>query len=142
LTSGFFFINLDYLRYLFAGEKGVDEKRLEFFKTLLNKQMRELIEEAAKTVNDMTITEAEFPDPTDRASWESDRNFLLKIRERERRLITKIREALVKIEEGTFGICEQCGEEISEKRLEARPVTTLCIDCKQEQENLEKRGIA
>ncbi|OGP55873.1 MAG: RNA polymerase-binding protein DksA [Deltaproteobacteria bacterium RBG_13_52_11] len=119
----------------------MDEKRLEFFRSLLNEQMKELIEEAAKTVNDMTITEGEFPDPTDRASWESDRNFLLRIRERERRLITKIREALARIEEGTFGICERCGEEISEKRLEARPVTTLCIKCKEEQEHLEKRGI-
>ena len=119
----------------------MEEKRLEFFKSLLNDQMKELIEEASKTVNDMTITEGEFPDPTDRASWESDRNFLLRIRERERKLITKIREALIRIEEGTFGICERCGEEISEKRLEARPVTTLCINCKQEQETLEKRGI-
>jgi len=119
----------------------VDEKRLEFFRSLLNEQMKELIEEAAKTVNDMTVTEGEFPDPTDRASWESDRNFLLKIRERERKLITKIGEALARLEEGAFGICERCGEEISEKRLEARPVTTLCIKCKEEQENLEKRGV-
>jgi DnaK suppressor protein len=128
------------LNYFF-GEQAVEAKRLEFFRSLLNDQMRELIEEASKTVNDMTITEGEFPDPTDRASWESDRNFLLRIRERERKLITKIREALARIEEGTFGVCERCGEEISEKRLEVRPVTTLCINCKQEQETLEKRGI-
>jgi DnaK suppressor protein len=121
--------------------KRVDEKRLEFFRSRLNEQMKELIGEAAKTVNDMTVTEGEFPDPTDRASWESDRNFLLRIRERERKLITKIAEALARIEEGAFGICERCGEEISEKRLEVRPVTTLCIKCKQEQENLERRGI-
>jgi len=119
----------------------VDEKRLEFFRSLLNEQMKELIEEAAKTVNDMTVTEGEFPDPTDRASWESDRNFLLRIRERERKLITKIGEALARLEEGAFGICERCGEEISEKRLEARPVTTICIKCKEEKENLEKRGV-
>jgi DnaK suppressor protein len=121
--------------------KRVDEKRLEFFRSLLNEQMKELIGEAAKTVSDMTVTEGEFPDPTDRASWESDRNFLLRIRERERKLITKIGEALARIEEGAFGICERCGEEISEKRLEVRPVTTLCIKCKEEQENLERRGI-
>jgi DnaK suppressor protein len=119
----------------------VEEKKLQFYKNLLNQQLKELIEEATKTVSDMTITEGEFPDPTDRASWESDRNFLLRIRERERRLITKITEALERIEEGTFGICERCGEDISDKRLEARPVTTLCINCKQEQEDLEKRGI-
>jgi DnaK suppressor protein len=129
------------LYYLLPGGERVDEKRLEFFKSLLNGQMKELIDEASKTVNDLTVTEGEFPDPTDRASWESDRNFLLRIRERERKLITKIREALTRIEEGNFGVCERCGEEISEKRLEARPVTTLCINCKQEQENLEKRGI-
>jgi DnaK suppressor protein len=136
-----FFINFYSLRYFFSGGKRVDEKRLEFFRSLLNEQMKELIGEAAKTVNDMTVTEGEFPDPTDRASWESDRNFLLRIRERERKLITKIGEALARIEEGAFGICERCGEEISEKRLEVRPVTTLCIKCKQEQEHLERRGI-
>jgi len=120
----------------------VKKKRRQYFESLLNEQLKELMEEATKTVNDMTITEGEFPDPTDRASWESDRNFLLRIRERERKLITKIREALERIEEGTFGICELCGEEISEQRLEVRPVTTLCIKCKQEQEDLEKRGIS
>jgi DnaK suppressor protein len=126
---------------LLTGGKGVDEKRQEHYKSLLNEQLKDLMEEAAKTVNDLTVTDGEFPDPTDRASWESDRNFLLRIRERERKLITKIAEALERIEEGTFGICERCGESISEKRLEARPVTTLCINCKQEQEDLEKRGI-
>lgn len=119
----------------------MNKKRRQYFESLLNEQLKELMEEATKTVNDMTITEGEFPDPTDRASWESDRNFLLRIRERERNLITKIREALERIEEGTFGTCELCGEDISEQRLEVRPVTTLCIKCKQEQEDLEKRGI-
>jgi DnaK suppressor protein len=143
LTSdGFFITLLIFILYsLLIGGKGVDEKRQEHYKFLLNEQLKELMEEAAKTVNDLTVTDGEFPDPTDRASWESDRNFLLSIRERERKLITKIAEALERIEEGTFGICERCGEPISEKRLEARPVTTLCINCKQEQEDLEKRGI-
>lgn len=120
--------------------KGVDEERLRHFKALLNEQLKNLIEEATKTLNNMTITEGDFPDPTDRASWESNRNFLLRIRDRERKLIMKIKEALERIEDGTFGICERCGEEISEKRLEVRPVTTFCIKCKQEQEELEKRG--
>lgn len=119
----------------------MDEDRLQRFKSLLTEQLKELIEEAAKTANDITVTEEDFADPTDRASWESNRNFLLRIRDRERKLIMKIREALERIEEGTFGICERCGEEISEKRLEVRPVTTLCIKCKQEQEDLEKRGM-
>lgn len=120
----------------------MDKEKLEYFRALLNRQMKELIGEAVKTVNDLTISEGDFPDPTDRASWESDRNFLLRIRERERKLIEKIRGALERIDQGIFGICERCGEEISEKRLEARPVTTLCINCKQEQEDQEKRGVA
>jgi DnaK suppressor protein len=88
----------------------------------------------------MSDEEETFPDPTDRASLESDRNFLLRIRDRERKLILKIEEALDRIEKGTFGICEVCGEEISEERLQARPVTTLCIDCKTEEEEKEKIG--
>jgi DnaK suppressor protein len=69
---------------------------------------------------------------------ESDRNFELRIRDRERKLISKIKDALDRIEEGTYGICEECGENISDERLKARPVTTLCIDCKKKQENQEK----
>ena len=119
----------------------MNKKRLEKFETILHDQLKELAQEAAKTVGDMTLEDGEFPDVTDRASWESDRNFLLRIRDRERKLISKIQEALERIEDGTFGICDVCGEDISAKRLEARPVTTLCIKCKQEQEDMEKRGI-
>ena len=81
----------------------------------------------------------DFPDPTDRASLESDRNFLLRIKDRERKLITKVKEALERIDNGTYGICESCGKPISEKRLMARPVTTECIECKTEEE--QKRTI-
>ena len=83
----------------------------------------------------------ELLDPTDRASLESNRNFTLRIRDRERRLIGKLNEALERIEDGTFGICEACEEPITQKRLEARPVTTLCIRCKEEQE-MEERSYA
>ena len=86
----------------------------------------------------MTSDTTNFPDPTDRATQESDRTFELRIRDRERRLINKIQEALARIETGTFGICEVCEEDISEARLKARPVTTLCIDCKMEQEKKER----
>jgi DnaK suppressor protein len=79
-----------------------------------------------------------LPDPADRATLESDRNFTLRIRDRERQLIGKIKDALERIEDGTYGICESCEEEISEKRLKARPVTTLCIDCKKKQEDEER----
>jgi len=115
------------------------KKQLDYFKNLLNERLEVLINEATKTVADMTDEKETFPDPTDRASLESDRNFLLRIRDRERKLILKIREALSRIENGTYGICEECGEEISEQRLNARPVTTLCIECKKDQEAKEKQ---
>ena len=108
------------------------------FRELLLQRLEELYQEAEKTVAGMTDTEETFPDPTDRATLESDRNFMLRIRDRERKLIVKIREALQRIEDGTFGDCEDCGEEIGEERLKARPVTTLCIDCKRKQEANEK----
>jgi DnaK suppressor protein len=95
--------------------------------------------EAGKTCSDMRQdAKGDFPDPTDRASLESDRNFLLRIKDRERKLITKVKEAMDRIDNGTFGICESCGRPISEKRLIARPVTTLCIECKTEGENQER----
>jgi DnaK suppressor protein len=86
----------------------------------------------------MTGAASPFPDPTDRAALETDRNFTLRIRDRERKLITKIREAIERLEAGTYGYCEICGGEISEKRLIARPVTTMCIACKSRQEALER----
>ncbi|MFO8163214.1 MAG: RNA polymerase-binding protein DksA [Thermodesulfobacteriota bacterium] len=116
----------------------MDQKQLEYFREILQSQLDGLIEEAFKTVNGMTSLKDNFPDPTDRASLETDRNFLLRIRDRERKLIEKIREALERIDNGTFGICEICGKEIGEERLKARPVTTQCIECKKKQEAREK----
>ena len=116
----------------------LSEEKREFFRELLSKRLDELLSGANKTVSEMTDHGDNFPDPTDRASMEPDRNFELRIRDRERRLISKIREALMRIENGTYGICEECEEDISEERLKARPVTTLCIDCKKSQENEEK----
>ncbi len=100
--------------------------------------MQELLSEAGKTVEGMD-EEENFPDPTDRASLEADRNFTLRIRDRERKLILKIQEALKRLEEGEYGICESCGEKIDKARLKARPVTTLCIDCKSTQEVEERK---
>lgn len=114
------------------------KKKLGFFKKLLNERFEELLNEANKTVSGMTAHKENLPDPSDRASLESDRNFTLRIRDRERKLIGKIKEALERIEQGTYGICEECGEEISAERLKARPVTTLCIECKKRQEIEEK----
>ena len=116
----------------------MDQERIEHYRQVLNEEMRSLLGEAGKTVSEMTAENVNFPDPTDRATQESDRSFELRIRDRERKLINKIREALERIDAGEFGICELCGEDISEGRLKARPVTTLCIDCKIEEERKEK----
>ena len=116
----------------------VSKKKREHIKDLLTKRLNDLLEDANKTLSGMTDQTQNFPDPTDRASMESERNFELRIRDRERKLISKIKDALDRLEAGTYGICEECGENISDERLEARPVTTLCIDCKKKQENQEK----
>ncbi|PIE71838.1 MAG: RNA polymerase-binding protein DksA [Deltaproteobacteria bacterium] len=116
----------------------MDQKNLDFFKALLLKRLEDLEGQADDTVSGMTSQKENFPDPTDRASHESDRNFMLRIRDREHKLIKKIRKALNRIELGTFGICETCEEDISLDRLNARPVTTQCINCKTKEEALEK----
>ena len=120
----------------------MDKETQALFKDILTRRLNELFSEAEKTVAGMTDTEETFPDPTDRATLESDRNFILRIRDRERKLIMKIREALQRMEDGTFGMCETCGDEIGIDRLKARPVTTLCIECKRRQEANERaRGM-
>ena len=117
-------------------------KKIEKFRKLLNERLADLLDEATKTVTGMSDLKENLPDPSDRATLESDRNFTLRIRDRERKLIGKIKEALERLDSGTYGICESCGEDISEKRLLARPVTTLCIDCKKKQEANERaRGL-
>jgi DnaK suppressor protein len=114
------------------------KKELDFFKEQLNNLLEELLSQADETVSGMTAPKENFPDPTDRASLEADRNFMLRIRDRESKLILKVKKALARIETGTFGVCESCGEDISFDRLKARPVTTQCIDCKTKEETLEK----
>ena len=114
------------------------KKDIEYFKALLTERLNELLHQADDTVAGMTVEDESFPDPTDRASHESDRNFMLRIRDREHKLIKKIRAALDRIEEGSFGQCETCEEDISIERLKARPVTTRCIKCKTQEEEMEK----
>jgi len=114
------------------------KKDLEYFKELLAKRLEDLLSQADDTVSDMNRPKENFPDPTDRATYESDRNFELRIRDREHKLIKKVKKALTRIDEKNFGVCEKCGEDISIKRLKARPVTTQCIDCKTKEEALEK----
>jgi DnaK suppressor protein len=115
------------------------KRELDLFRKLLTRRLEELLMEAERTKDQVKETEEPSPDPMDQASNGFDRDFLLRLRDRERKLMIKIKEALERIENGTFGICEECGEKISEKRLRARPMATLCIDCKHEQEASEKK---
>ena len=116
----------------------MEQKDLDFFKNLLTERMNDLLSHADDTVSGMTQPKDNFADPTDRASHEANRNFELRIRDREHKLIKKIKKALDRIENGTFGICETCEEDISPERLKARPVTTQCIECKKQEEDLER----
>ena len=113
------------------------EKDLEFFRNLLTQWMEELLGHADDTVEGLLEAREQLPDPLDRASAESDRNWTLRIRDRESMLIKKIRNSLEAIENEEYGICEDCGEEISIERLKARPVTSFCIDCKTKRESRE-----
>ncbi len=116
----------------------MEKKDIEYFREFLTNRLEELLSHADDTVSGMTAPKENFPDPTDRASLEADRNFMLRIRDREHKLIKKIKEALDRIDNDTFGNCEKCGEDISQKRLEVRPVTTQCIDCKTKEEAVER----
>ena len=110
---------------------------LEYFRKALIKMLEEAQQNGDSTLEDLTESPSAFADPADRATAESDRSFTLRIRDRERRLIHKIYEAKQSIENGTYGICEECGVDIGVPRLKARPVTTLCVDCKARQEEGE-----
>lgn len=103
----------------------------------LVEQKAKLVAEAEATLNDLPDDET-YPDLGDQASAESDKNFMLRLRSRESKLIKKIDETIELIDKGEYGICEDCGEEIDARRLEARPVTTYCIECKTRQEEDEK----
>jgi RNA polymerase-binding transcription factor len=118
------------------------ERDLKLFRNLLEARRREILAEAERVVGTMNGEPEEgFPDPTDRAALESDRNFLLRLRDRERKLLTKIDDAFSRIENGNYGQCEECGGEIGLERLKARPVTTFCIACKSAQEERENRRL-
>ncbi len=115
------------------------KRELDFFRKLLNCRLEELLMEAERTKDQVKEIDEPVADPMEFASNGFDRDFLLRLRDRERKLMVKIKEALERIDTGTFGICEECAEKISQKRLRARPMTTLCIDCKHEQEAAEER---
>lgn len=121
---------------------GLNAKQMDAFTEQLKTWRNELEGGLNNSMQTMHREEqSSFPDPTDQATMESDRDFDLRIRDRERRLIRKIDQAMNRIREGTFGMCESCGGKISVKRLQARPVTTLCIDCKTAQEIEERTRI-
>lgn len=113
------------------------EVKIQDIRKNLVMQKNELLSEAEEALNALP-GQTIFPDMGDQASAEIDRNFMLRLRGREQRLLKKIEEAIEKIDSGVFGTCDVCGEEISLKRLEARPVTNMCIFCKTEQEEEEK----
>lgn len=116
----------------------MNDKQLKKFKGLLEEMKEKIMEDVEQTLSEMTTQTGNIPDPNDRATVESDRNFELRIRDRERKLMNKIEEAIGRIEEGEYGVCDSCGEDIAVKRLEARPVAKFCIDCKTKQEQREK----
>jgi len=118
--------------------KGSSGSKFQKIKGILLHQKAALLTEAEVALNELPGQSA-FPDMGDQASAETDTNFMLRLRGREQRLMKKIEEALERIDNNTFGICDDCGLEIDIKRLEARPVTTMCIECKMHQEEDEKR---
>ncbi len=117
----------------------MNKVQLKKFKTLLTEKRDEIVKKAKQTLEeDMTLDSNDLPDEMDLASSEYLQSFTFRLRGREKAFLDKINKALQKIEDGSFGVCEECGEEITVKRLEARPETTLCIRCKEDQERMEK----
>ncbi|MCX8087411.1 MAG: RNA polymerase-binding protein DksA [Rhodocyclaceae bacterium] len=121
------------------GEEYMNPKQLAHFRQILEALKEELAGDIERTVHTMQDEATVFADPNDRASQESDIALELRNRDRERKLIKKIDEALARIENGEYGYCDACGVEIGLKRLEARPTATLCIDCKEIEERREKQ---
>ena len=112
------------------GEEYMNPAQVEHFRKILTNWMHELMEEVDRTVHHMQDEASNFPDPNDRATQEEEFALELRTRDRERKLIKKINEALISLDSGDYGYCEICGVEIGINRLEARPTATLCIDCK------------
>jgi len=115
----------------------MEQKDLQFFKEMLNGMMDDTLKKSKDTIEDMTKSGEVYADPADRATAESDRAFTLRLRDRERKLTKKIQKAVDRIDDGEYGICQECGDDIAIPRLKARPMTTLCINCKSKQEEDE-----
>lgn len=121
------------------GEQYMSQEQLEHFRTILLSWKKDLMNEVDRTVLHMKDEAANFPDPNDRATQESEFSLELRTRDRERKLIRKIEEALNRIEDGSYGYCVETGEEIGIKRLEARPVATLCVEAQERRERRERQ---
>ncbi len=121
------------------GEEYMNDRQLAHFEKILKNWKADLMEEVDRTVHHMQDDAANFPDPNDRATQESEFSLELRTRDRERKLIKKIDESLKAIESDDYGYCEACGIEIGIRRLEARPTAVLCIDCKTLDEIREKQ---
>lgn len=121
------------------GEPYMSDGQIEHFREILKAWKRELMEEVDRTVHHMQDEAANFPDPTDRATQESEFSLELRTRDRERKLIRKIDSTLANLDRDEYGYCETCGTEIGLRRLEARPTATLCVDCKSLEEIRERQ---
>ena len=116
----------------------LSDTKKEYFKKLLSQMLGEALTVDGRSADGPAGPRVIPSDPSDRASAESELTFSLRMQERQGGLVKKIEAALERIEDGTYGICEECGKAIADKRLKARPVTTLCIKCKREQEEYER----
>ncbi len=123
------------------GEKYMSTRQLEHFRTILENWRSQLVDDISRTIHSMQDETINHPDPTDRATQETDMSLELRSRDRERKLIKKIDDTFVLIDAGDYGFCENCGVEIGIQRLEARPTATLCIDCKTLDEIRERQVI-
>jgi DnaK suppressor protein len=121
------------------GEGYMNERQLEHFRQILLAWKRELMEEVDRTVHHMQDEASNFPDPNDRATQESEFGLELRTRDRERKLLKKIDSAIARIDEGSYGYCEETGEEIGLRRLEARPVATLSVEAQERRELAERQ---
>ncbi len=120
-------------------EKYMNDSQISHFQSILKNWKTELMKEVDRTVHHMQDDAANFPDPNDRATQESEFGLELRTRDRERKLIKKIDESIADLDSGDYGFCESCGIDIGLRRLEARPTATLCIDCKTLDEIREKQ---
>ena len=121
------------------GEEYMSDTQLGHFEEILSAWKHELIVEVDRTVHHMQDEAANFPDPNDRATQESEFGLELRTRDRERKLLRKIDSALIRIDDGSYGFCDETGEEIGLKRLEARPVATLCLEAQERREQAERQ---